>query len=502
MTLRTRLARPALLAGLLAATASLGGAQPPGPTAVSATPVGADLTRIAELKSGKLLVTGADEAVNKALLTKFARFYATNAYDDKYYALPTGTALAPRKTEDTFDSVISEMNQRLVVPTPEVGLANMRVEQGVYLNAFGDALDAAIGEVLQKPNQRAIVRVNAMRLFAAASASGAKAHGRTILAMLKNQYFKEAGKPAETPPEVLIWALHAAENLLAARDLQFVGSKTAANRHVLAGDELAQLANVLDEMIVKGPPVASKAAPAPAAPAGPVEFAEAGAPAAPKDAPPAAGPTGNLEAKPLTPEQRAVVLYYRKQAVRALSKFRTDTVVGRAGTIDARPGFTLARVATDDITLSLPTTPAEAAEAFAGICNLASPSNEINLDEMVRALAESALIMARPKSADDGDKSLPWRYTAGRLTAASANLTQLAQSNPRWRQNAGAVAGVLRIVQSEVLQPLSVEALGGTGKPQTEGLVGWLSGNPPKDAARNLYTDSPKYQLKPRPPGN
>ena len=86
-----------------------------------------------------------------------------------------------------------------------------------------------------------------------AAQTGAPAHAKTITALLTNQFFKGPdGKPAETPPDVLYWALKAAENLLAAPDPSALGTPNAA-RHTIKDEDLVPLVRAINDMVLNNP---------------------------------------------------------------------------------------------------------------------------------------------------------------------------------------------------------------------------------------------------------
>ena len=461
-------------------------------------PAGGDQTRMNDMKTGKIRVKGPDEAANRLVLQKFAKNRIYRVTYESYYTLPDTGELKPRTGEQSLDVLVAELNGLLLVPTPDRDLAKMSTDQTEYVLEFGAALDQAVAAVFAK-NPPLIVRVNAARLLAEAARSGAPAHAKTITAMLANTYFKDkAGKPTETPPEVLFYALRAAENLLAAYDPTVLTGQFVT-RHSLPEADLVSLVKILEEMIVKGPPVADKAVAAAADNFGkpivlPGGVADPKEPS-PKDADPKAAAPKDVAAKGLTREQAAVVRYYRRAAIRALAKVRFDTIGGKGGP-EARPAFTLAKVAVSDATLSLPATPADAAEAVIGLAGMAPATavTNLNLDAWSAAMAAGMFAYAQPRMASADDRTLTWKLTSARLTVALSTLKRATVTSPRLRPIARPLADLCDIVTADILAPLERDGQAGAG-PSVERLTEWLRNNPPKDPGGSLYSDSPQYKL-------
>ncbi len=502
------------LAGLVALTppgaAGQSGADLKPYRMTAASPTGAKQTRMNEMMTGKVRVKGPDLATNRATLQEFANSRVYPVTFESYYTQSEAGELKPRTGEQNLDVLFGDLRSYLLVPTPDRDLPKMSADQGEYVVEFGVALDQAVGAVFAK-NPPAIIRVNAARLLAEAARSGAPAFGKTVLAMLTNTYFKDkpatdkTAKVVETPPEVLFYALRAAENLLAAHDTSALGSQFST-RHSLPDAELVALVKVLEEMVVKGPPVAGKAAAATVDNLGrPIALA-----AEPKEADPKAADAKEADPKAaapkvdgpaaLTPEQAAVVRYYRRAAIRALAKVRFDTVGGKGSPAgEARPAFTLAKVAVSDSTLSLPSTPADAAEAVIGLAGMAPVTavTSLNVDAWAAAMAAGMYAYAQPRmaAAAADDRTVPWKVTSGRLSFAFAALKRGTVSSPRLRPVARPRADLCDIVSADILTPLEKEAQVGADRPTIDRLTEWLRNNPPKDPSRSFYSDSPQYTL-------
>ena len=472
-------------------------------------PSGGKQTRMNEMFTGKVRVKGPDAASNRAILQEFANSRVFPVTYETYYSQAEAGELKPRTGDQNLDALISDLRSYVLVPTPDRDLAKMTPDQGEFVVEYGVALDQSFAAVFAK-NPPAVIRVNAARLLAEAAKSGAPALGKTVMAMLTNTYFKDrpasdkSAKPVETPPEVLYYALRAAENLLAAHDPTVLVGQFST-RHSLPDAELVPLVKVLEEMVVKGPPVANKAAAAtvdnfgrPIALGAPTADATEEEPK--KEADPKAGAPKAEVAKALTPEQAAVVRYYRRAAIRALAKVRFDTVGSKgAPGGEARPAFTLAKVAVSDATLSLPASPADAAEAVIGLAGMAPVTavTNLNLDAWAAAMAAGMFAYSQPRmaAAAADNRTVPWKVTSGRLNASFAALKKGTVSSPRLRPVARPLADLCDVVTADILTPLEKEAQVGADRPSVERLGEWLRNNPPKDPSRSFYSDSPQYTL-------
>ncbi len=474
--------------------------------------IGTDLNRMNDLQYGRVAVKGPDLKDNQRYLRKFAKALVFPATQPSYYVFPEAGDLKARADEQNFDTALRALNGYIVAPTPANNIERMQFLQADYVTEFGVALDEALTQVLAIKDLPPVARTNAARLLAAAAKSGAPVHAKMIRAMLTDQYFKKDGKPAETPPEVLLYALKAAGNLLSAYDLAVQNSPAAA-RHTLPEAELLPLVRTLQDLVIKGPNVADKAA-------APVVDPFGNAIVVPGDAPPpapGAAPTpqpgrpapvaGKIDAKTLTPEQARLVVYFRREAVRALAQCRFDVLGGVGGSKDEqRPGFTLAQVAVNDTALSLPSTPAEAADAVVGLCNMA-PSASLDLPTYLAAIAGGVRLVAGPKVAAPGDRSLPWKLTAARVGRAVSGLKDATEKVPRLRAVAKPAGELADTVLADVTGRLGGDATGGA-VPDVGPLdawlanyAAWLAPTAPAGSTKAMYTDKPEFVLRPRAPG-
>lgn len=458
------------------------------PYRIEAKPIYGDaMSKLFDMQNGKLFVTGAELKNNQKLFRDVAQSHVYRLTYEQYYTSPDSGELRPRANDASVDYLINDLSNRILVPTADT---RFTTEQRAYIHEFGAALDEAIVAVLTKGGMPpAVIRTNAGRMLAMVSRSGAPAHAKTILALLTNKFYKVGDKFVDTPPELLYYALKAAESLFAAYDA--VGHLVPTNpaRHSIPDTELEPLIKAIEPMILNGPPVAHLAAetdPDKAFRPGSVEVEK-------KDSP-AAGPAKGIlkpESKSLSQDQIDLVRFYRRQAVRALARVRYDMVR------DARPALTLVKVAVADVSLSPPPSTGEVAEALLGLLGI-HPTNALNLDEWEYVIAYGFDTLLKARTGAD-DNSIPWRVYAAKMSEAADALKRTAQVNPRLRQVLPSLSSLLDTVKADVLVPLALpDERKGEQQPRIDRLYEWMGANVPKDPARSLYNDGPQFKYSPR----
>ncbi|HVK17182.1 MAG TPA: hypothetical protein VM533_09555, partial [Fimbriiglobus sp.] len=221
---------------------------------------GPGLTQLQDMKTGKERTRGPKEKTNKVLLKQAAEFYVYRVTQDQYYAAnDTGELKVRTGGDQNLDVAFEDLNIHLLVPNPG---ERILIDQMNYIEDFGAALDQAVTAVLTGKGgvPPPVIRINAARMLAMAARTGSPSHAKTITALLTNQFFKQNDKPAETPPDVLFWALKAAENLLSAPDPSALGTPNPA-RHTIKDEELVPLVKALNDLVLNNPKgLAEKAA--------------------------------------------------------------------------------------------------------------------------------------------------------------------------------------------------------------------------------------------------
>ena len=448
--------------------------------------VGNQRNLMRKLRSGEVTVKGAEFESNKEYLKKYARSLVYPVTEKQYY-ISASEDFRVRPANEDFQNVLNELTSQLLIPTPDNRIDRMQLVQDEYVTQFGVALDEAIGTVLRKPSVPSVVRANTGRLLAEAAKSGAPALGKSIQALLDNTFYTEAGKPADTPPEVLLYALQAAGNLLAAYDIR-VQNSPAASRHTLPEDDLMKLIATLQKYATDGPTKELKVYVQ--SPDGSGQALDLNAKVAAPD------PAKKAPAAALLPEQVAVIRYYRRAAIKALANCRFAVVGGRGGAADVRPALALARVCVDDRTLPIPVTPAEALEAVVGLAGM-EPNPSLDLPTYALALGTGLRRLAGPKAASLEDTTLPAKIAGMRLTSAFNSLAARSATNPRLRVNQQLFTDLSEIAISDVASRLAGEANAGSA-PDFGRLDTYLNNLPPAPKGRVLFTDRPDSILMPR----
>ncbi|OWK39458.1 hypothetical protein [Fimbriiglobus ruber] len=452
-----------------------------------------DTQRMNDLHDGKLRTVGPDAAKNKEVFKHFAQLLIYPVTQPQYYQTSDTGELKPRPASNNLDSVLSDIDHYLLVPD---GTNRLTLDQADYVDGFGAALDQALVTVLTgKPGTPTIIRVNAGRFMAKVARSGAPAIAKTVLTILNNQFYKVGGKAVETPPDLLFYALKSAEGLLAAYDIRVPQAGLTAGKHSIPERDLISLVQVLELLVLKGPPVADKAAiinastkPKPVAPA--VQDPMGGAVPPVQPAPNADQPMGKLDAAPapLTHDQEVVVTYYRRQAIRALAKVRFDVIGGQGGLPEVRPAWTLARIAVIDASLDFIPTTAEIGDAVIGLASL-YPTGALNVDELLSVIARGTVLFVREKLAGIGDKTVPWKVYAARLNLALAGMRKLSLTNLQLRPQGGMVGGLAGVIIGDVLAPIERESVG--ARPSIDRLNNWIAQNTPKIQPAVCTTTTP-----------
>ncbi|MBX9623560.1 MAG: hypothetical protein K2X82_07075 [Gemmataceae bacterium] len=309
----------------------------------------------------------------KETFKNYAEYIAALLTNLRVYTTPQEFKSDAAKTTTvipTVDQILRDLELTLLVPDPN---SKVGPDNADYIRELGVAYDAALGKLPENPEQ--VMAVNGARALAAACKSGATAHYPTVTKLLGSEAVR---------PEAKYYLLQAAENLLAAYDL----NNLQFRNHSAGPAEVGALVAALQAAVERPTSILP-------APPGP-------------DGKPAAG----------VPDDLVPVLHFvRRQAVRALGQVRfAEVAAGKDKTL--YPAFTLARVAMSDPALGVPPNPAELAEAVLGLCNMSPPralGTEPYAYAMSDAVASGLAALAAPKAQNAADKSIPWRGTAGRL---------------------------------------------------------------------------------------
>jgi hypothetical protein len=232
-----------------------------------------------------------------------------------------------------------------------------------------------------------------MRFYVAACKTGAAPHWPTVTALLTDP---------KTKPEIRVFALQAAANLLWAYDPDFYQSRRhsigSKQPRAAADQEIGALVKAVQDCVTTPTTLVA-------------DFPE--------------GKESWLRSTENTPEvvryknQVEVVRYLRREAIRALAQVRFAKMPGPDGKTFIYPAHTLARVCMLDPTLGPQPTPSECGEAVIGLCNMApvwdgAPVKEFNADAVALAVARGVVNFATPRI-DADNRDLPWTGYAMRM---------------------------------------------------------------------------------------
>jgi hypothetical protein len=446
------------------------------------------IIRMGELKDGKLRTRGPEEKANRELFRQVAQYYVFKVTHEQYYATNDTGEIRPRNPELTMDVLLAELEARFIlVPPTDVRITGDQMD---YIIEFGAALDAAVVAVLNNKTPPPIIRLNAARMLALAAKTGAPAHGKTILALLNNTFFKRDGKPAETPPEVLYHALRAAEGFFAAYDpRQFGTPRWGFHWLMYRADDFADLLaliKVLETMALNGPPVAEKAYVPPAPPTPKTNVTDP-ATADPQTTQP------KVENKGPTPEQLQLLKYYRRQAVRALAKVRFDTLPLEANPAgEVRPAFAIAKIAVADASINPTVTAAEAIEAVIGLCGIL-PSQNLNMDLVLEAVGKGVRSAYAFQGRPESEKTIAWKVYSARLKVALDTWKKNAAGNARLRPHLQQITELADLITADILDKIASDE-----KAVLTRLDAWVSNVSQRDPNRPVYNDNAQTKLTPR----
>lgn len=461
------------------------------------------LLRMTELRTGKVRTGRANDPKDEQILQKHreifknvAEFLVYRVTQEKYYTLDTSPELKPRSLEDSLDSIFEDLNKHLLISD---GTVLLTPDQGDYINEFGEALDRAIVDVFTKKNDvpPLPIRVNTARILAVVSRSGAKAHTQTILALLDNRLFKTGDKHLETPPDVLLYAMKAAEGLVAAYEP--AATEVDKTNHAIPDVDIIALVKHAERWIDRGLPesvmksVAFTKLPKPEE--GDEEKGE-------KDKEGKA----QLDNNELSREHKAVLLYYRKHAVRVVARVRFDVVGDVSKQSEIRPAWTLTRVVLSDKTITPAPTRTEVCDAIIGLCGI-EPSRKhgkefLNTHEHLLVIASGLDRFFNKKIVASADRSIHWRVATARISAALVRMENGAKfrdADEAYRKKLGELVSLSKsTLLDPMLRSLDPQARAGNNTPSLEKLKDWINANPSGDRS-TLYKDRADLRPTPRP---
>ncbi|MCU0704899.1 MAG: hypothetical protein MUF18_13050 [Fimbriiglobus sp.] len=358
-------------------------------------PEGVDNAKFNRMRNGETSLENPTPA-ERAVLEGKARQLVYPVTHFEYYTSPEDTRyeLTPRTDDRTVAKLLNDLRNQSVFVTPgDLGIAAPKID---FAREFGAAVVKAVDEVLAKGPQP-VVRMNAIRMLGIAAETGAPAAIDRVIRLL-------AEKDKGLAVEALYYGLKAAEQGIGAYDpaRSAVGQKWFTRRLYF------DLVSLVDDVVQRVPASVAEKTYQPENTASPRLTTD-----------PTAKPAVALQQ--LTPEQVDTIQAFRLQAVRALGRVKTDSVVDDTGEKKRRTAYTLAKVAVRDTSIVPVPSVREVAEAVLGLAN-ASPSDlEIDPVVLAVAMARGVASFVADKAVGGGDgktQNMHWKITGTRLKAA------------------------------------------------------------------------------------
>lgn len=417
-----------------------------------------DETEIAKMRDGKYLLTKptpADKAVIKAKAESLVYRITLPEY---HGPSNEGSELKAPVNGKNMAKLISDLREWIHSPEK---MPKPNVSQLDYIREFGAALDQSILAVLTDKSPPPMLRISAMRMLVAASESGAPAHWNTVHKMLTDP---------KTPPEILIYAIRAAEMLLASYDptrTPWIGANAFADEKIVV-----EIVNALEAIVLKGPPILDK-----------VYIPGDGEATLTND------PKKPLEPGKFTPEQIGVIQMYRLHSLKALGRLNLEIVGGKG--MEARPLFALTKVAVGDPSIQPPPSAKEIGEAILGMANVV-PVKQVQSDEAVYAMAWALRMFAIVKTTNPDDNSVAWKGFSARMQHAFKFWNEGVQRSSVPPANVKkSAADFVKMADEAIFTPILKPGL---TKPNALALDVWLKANPPANG-QELYADKKSLKL-------
>ncbi|QEL18498.1 hypothetical protein [Limnoglobus roseus] len=414
----------------------------------------------------------------------FAKSLVYVLTDKVYYTPPDPKKgeLRPVPPELTLESLFDAASSFILVPTWGQK-QKLNIDQSDYIGGFGEAMDAAIRDILQPkgakqgdppPAVPEIMQINAARMLSLAAKSGAPAHYPTILTLLTDP---------NTDPAILIYAIKAAEGLIGAYNPVWANDVKYAT-HTIKDAEMVKLVGALDAIVKRTKPYGLPSrAPKPPPPPMPVTPAPSTVDA--KNAPPT---VGQLQTEMVSKEQQMVVRYYRRAALRAMAQCRYPQFIDAQDGSSVRPLATLAKMAIGDPSITRTPGYDEIAIAVMGLCNL-HDYKDVNMDVLFDCVAQGVLNFSGKKTGKPEDHSIPWKVTGSYLITALTDWQKVPNA-ARYRNKLESLATVL---VERVLVPL--EKIGTPGfVPNADAVARWREQNPVPEL--KLFIEAKEPPLK------
>jgi hypothetical protein len=393
--------------------------------------------RVKELRDGVKPSGVAKEQIKKDYETVAAWLVNRLTWPEYYNPVTTGDP----KTIDTsknLPALIEAAHRYRLIST---ATSKFNAVQREYINDFAAALDHNLKDVIQS-SAPPVVKLQATQMLSDMALSGSPNHAATITELISN---------TNTPDLVRYRAYTAAGNLLTAVDtFDPVPIQLGRLPHTVKEDALVNLLKALTS------PITTEAKTADGTP----------------------------------PEQAEVVRVIRREAVRALGKYRFVSVRDQNDKPLALPALTLLKVAVSDPSIKPAPSLTERIEAIIGFCKMA-PDAAYSTDYAAANIAAGLIGVFRVKNNDPNDQSILWKIYAGRLVEAM-NAWKANTRNLAGDRNPKVVADLADVAVANVLTPISE---GGNARANLQRLEAWLQANPARSAS--LFKDVADSKVTP-----
>lgn len=378
---------------------------------------------------------------------------------------PKGRKIPPL---DGVDGIFTDLRLFILEPIPS-NASRITKDRGDYIRELGSAFDTVLKPIINE-NPEPIIRINAMRMLATVCKTGATAFYPTVTDLLKS---------GNTPPSVKYYALVAAGNLLSAYDVYDYPSRRHSNgwknlQKKGEGDqELARLIVEIEKHVTDPAAIMNN--------------------------------VPNFKAAEAPPDQKDVIRFIRRQAIRALGEFRFVAIPSSDGKSTLYPAYTLARVCISDPSLIVEPSPSECAEAAIGLCNMSrirdgDIQKDYDPDAAVEAVITALVTFAERRTTDDKGKALDWRAYGLRLSEAFKTWPKLFDFgfNPLRPNNFNGVIpptvdNLVQRMQTSLLAPLEK----GEGRVAIEDMRAFLKTQRARPNRKPLFTSNPATSLDP-----
>jgi hypothetical protein len=392
---------------------------------------------VQEMREGKRRVVDSDKQTakqNREALQRAAQSLAYRIAQPPYNGDPPvekkgGPSLEVMMMDMTMPKLMDEAQRYFISPTPRQKLNDMQME---YVREFAPLIDKELHVVLEK-GSKPIVVINAARMLSLAARMPYPGFADGLMAIVKDP---------KQPEPVKLYAFHGLNNLLAQP------GPDANQPHIFEDTaKLGEIADTLAEYILKPREPESK-----------------------------------------DPKTAEVVRFIRREAVRAFCQLRLSVVKDRAKVLKAKtkPAVLAMRIALAEDVFVPPLSLSERIEGLIGFMNM-YPDVDENPDVATYGIILAMLELVRAQG--DADKTIPWKVTGARLSAAADNLKNNTTEAlaPRLRERYMKVA--------EVVTPIgkALEESGDKAKPDAVPINEWAKQAP---LTNQLFKDDAESALK------